>query len=296
MARASTKESKYASLTLPFLYRLCHERGIKNYCFKTEEEAVALLVKYDDENDANPEEDISQIKPEENEMAKDDIDELDDDIVLDDELSDEGESVTDKVNKRLEGKDETPSDDIDDLDDLDLDDSPSEEAAVEEPAAEAKEDDIDDDIGDLDDEIDSDGPETHNSKEKNVAAKKTDEKKTEKKTEDKSTEKKAPAEKKDRAPRKKVGDDPDATSPFVPTTAGHFVFMTLLKSAGKKINLDKIVEVANAAIEKKIGKEKLPKDTKAKAKIIIGEINSGKRGDKWGKFEVADGKVTHIPQ
>ena len=200
---------------------------------------------------------------------------------IDDE-ADEKDETSQKENKPVSKKQKRDIEDDDDI--IDVDDEDEEEIIS------------DDDEGDDEDEApkkkkkakpvvedDEDEDEAPKKKKKAKPVVEDDE-------DDDEDEDEAPKKKKKKLPEgfgKKVETSPDKTdNPFADNSAGHYVFKALKKGG----SMERIAERADAMFEKYSVKP--PKDTKAKAKIIIQVINSGKKGN-WGKFIVDSSKVTY---
>ena len=220
MGKAKSAVNPYINLSLPQLCKLCYERDIPNYFGKYEDEIAKMLLDYD--NKSKPK--VQQ----ENVMGKQDIEEIDDDITIDDDdIGDEDKPVTKRVQNRLNGDDE--EDDTPELDDDEPEEKPAKKSAKKAVA--------DDDEPELD--ADDDTPELDTddeTEEKPVAKKAVAEQKPVKAgkksaavTEDddadvpaakppKKSKKEAPA-----AEGKGRGRhiDPDADAPFAENTAGY---------------------------------------------------------------------------
>jgi len=288
MGKAKSAVNPYINLSLPQLCKLCYERDIPNYFGKYEDEIAKMLLNYD--NKSKPK--VQQ----ENVMGKQDIEEIDDDITIDDDdIEDEDKPVTKRVQNRLNGDDE--EDDTPELDDDEPEEKPAKKSAKKAVADDDKPElDTDDDTPELDDDDETE--------EKPVAKKAVAEQKPVKAgkksaavTEDddadvpaakppKKSKKEAPA-----AEGKGRGRhiDPDADAPFAENTAGYYCFKALQKAKGHK--MEQLVEYADKLIAK--NDAKAPSNTKQKMQIIMQEVNSGKRG-KWGKIVKGDnGKYTY---
>ena len=147
------------------------------------------------------------------------------------------------------------------------------------------------DADDSDDSDESDDDETPKKKESAVAKKEKPAKSVEKAVEKKATvEKKVAAKKTEKkaAPNfEKLDRNPKTSeSPYRAGTAGACCFAALIKGG----TMEQIVARTDALIEKVAAKP--PKDTKAKLKIIMTEINAGKHG-KWGEFSDDGKKITY---
>ena len=288
MGKVKSAVNPYINLSLPQLCKLCYERDIPNYFGKYEDEIAKMLLDYD--NKSKPK--VQQ----ENVMGKQDIEEIDDDITIDDDdIEDEDKPVTKRVQNRLNGDDE--EDDTPELDDDEPEEKPAKKSAKKAVADDDEPElDTDDDTPELDDDDETE--------EKPVAKKAVAEQKPVKAgkksaavTEDddadvpaakppKKSKKEAPA-----AEGKGRGRhiDPDADAPFAENTAGYYCFKALQKAKGHK--MEQLVEYADKLIAK--NDAKAPSNTKQKMQIIMQEVNSGKRG-KWGKIVKGDnGKYTY---
>ena len=314
MGKAKSAVNPYINLSLPQLCKLCYERDIPNYFGKYEDEIAKMLLNYD--NKSKPK--VQQ----ENVMGKQDIEEIDDDITIDDDdIEDEDKPVTKRVQNRLNGDDE--EDDTPELDDDEPEEKPAKKSAKkavadddtpeldddepeEKPAKKsAKKAVADDDEPELD--TDDDTPELDTddeTEEKPVAKKAVAEQKPVKAgkksaavTEDDDAD--VPAAKPPKKSKKEVPAaegkgrgrhiDPDADAPFAENTAGYYCFKALQKAKGHK--MEQLVEYADKLIAK--NDAKAPSNTKQKMQIIMQEVNSGKRG-KWGKIVKGDnGKYTY---
>ena len=288
MGKVKSAVNPYINLSLPQLCKLCYERDIPNYFGKYEDEIAKMLLDYD--NKSKPK--VQQ----ENVMGKQDIEEIDDDITIDDDdIEDEDKPVTKRVQNRLNGDDE--EDDTPELDDDEPEEKPAKKSAKKAVADDDEPElDTDDDTPELDDDDETE--------EKPVAKKAVAEQKPVKAgkksaavTEDddadvpaakppKKSKKEAPA-----AEGKGRGRhiDPDADAPFAENTAGYYCFKALQKAKGHK--MEQLVEYADKLIAK--NDAKAPSNTKQKMQIIMQEVNSGKCG-KWGKIVKGDnGKYTY---
>jgi hypothetical protein len=288
--------TKYDGKSLPYLYKICNEKGIRKYVGKNEEECIALLVDYDDkminetlESDKEP----TVAKPTKN--VKKAVEELDDDIIIDDAIEEDtpAEEESDDVVVEDDGKGNEDDDEI----------TIEEDTSDEDITADA--DDITDDDLVVEDDDESE-VKTSKKESKSVAKKAVEEvavkasvKKSVLAVQKPSMTEKKPAlsakakEKVTSGKGKKAIDltDKSLTSPFVTGSAGHYVFEALKKA--NKNSIEKIAELADKMIAK--AGVTAPKDTVAKMKIIIQVINSGQKGDRWGKIEKDDnGKITYV--
>lgn len=250
--------SQFSKLSMPELYLACAEREIKGYFPKEKEEVVKLLEQYEEKHNTEPEGEVMSKKVNED-LEPDDL-ELDDLELDEEELEVEEEAEAEpEVEAEAEPEVEITEEEIEEIssDDLELDDL------------------------ELDEEIPEAKPE---KKEKKEVAKKKEAKKVTKKVAKKATKKVAKKVEKKEAVKKAVGT---ADNPFKEGSAGAYVFTAMTKGG----TLDAVVKRADAAIEKAGAKP--PAKTIQKVKILIAEINSGKRGD-FGKFELSDkGKLTY---
>ena len=297
----------YDGKSLPYLYKICNERGISKYVGKNEEECIALLVECDSKNTTKSEKESSVAKPEKSKVVKKEaIDELDDDILLDEE------SVNDEPAK----EDEEESAKEDDVE-IELDEEEPAKEDEEEPVKEDDEEPVkededeeepvkeDDDGSDIDEaadeiELEEEVEVEPKNKEKPKVAKKVVEEpvKTSKANTPKPNVKRSiAAAKKPSLTEKPKGkakidlEDTNVTSPFEETSAGYYVFEALKRA--KKNSIEKLVELADKLIAK--AGAKAPSNTTAKMKIIIQVINSGQKGTRWGRIERDDnGKYTYV--
>ena len=300
MSKPKRRTSAYANMSTAMLCKVAYDRGIENYFPKYDNELIEILEKWDADHGDN--ETYQTNTDTENVMGKkkdqrEEIDELDEELDIDDGDLGEEETVTEKVNKRLECKDDEDddidslSDDLDDdaedkteevSDDLDEDDDLSDEEV--DTKSDTKSDDDDDDIDSLSDDLDDEIEDDETSEKDDEMA----EKKAPVEKKKAAAEKKAPVEKKAKA---KVSDNPNATSPFQESSAGHHVYMILTKA--KNSSMEKITEAITKRIEK--AGVKAPASISGKIGIIIAVINSGQKGEKWGKFTKDGGRVTFVP-
>jgi hypothetical protein len=269
----------YRSLTLPELYAKAYQKGIVNFFGKVEEEMVKMLTEWDEEHGeeesklktSSPKTSAPRLKPQPKQKKKgfreaiermveeeEDFDELLD--VEDFDAEDETDGrASERVSKRLGigVKDKTGRTD------------------------ETLDDDTDDFLNDMFD----DKPEEEES---TMATKPATEKAAA------APKKAAPAPKAAAPAKKAVASTGRAVSdkaPYVEGTAGFCVFSALKKGG----TMDAIVSNADALIAKAGAKP--PSNTADKVKIIMTEINKGKKGDAWGRFSLNEktGKISHVP-
>jgi hypothetical protein len=264
----------YSKMTLPELYVEASKRGIRDFIKKNEEEMALLLATLDEKE--------SKVKPIKNskvnapipnktgfKKAMDAFDETNIDDIIDLDSIDETPVVTSsKVAKKLGLKEATRSFREDEPDSV-------ESISVE--------DDTDEMLAEINQEPIPAQSQTQSSKKgENQMAKTTSAPKAEKAAPVK-VEKAAPAKAAKEAPaRGNIGEK----APYVENTAGFCCFLALKKGG----TMEQVVAVADQLIAKTGAKP--PADTKAKIKIIMTEVNAGKKGDTWGKFEMNEkGKI-----
>jgi len=271
--------SKYSEMTLPELYSTAYARGVVNFFGKTEGEMNSLLLELDEtvaEDEAPP------LSTKKGQKAKKPLLKKKGFRLAAERLVDEGDSL----------------DELMDVSDLDEDDETEQTTSekvskmlgvpVKSKSGRDDEDydnELQDDTEDfLEDMFESDDEtESTNSDEEKEMAKPATKKTAAKKT----APAKKTAAKKEAPARGAVGVD----SPYVEGTAGHCVFVALKKGG----NIDTIVANADKLIEKAGAKP--PSNTAAKVKIIMTEVNKGKKGDIWGVFSLNEktGRISHVP-
>lgn len=254
----------YKNMTLPELYMEAHRRNFKDF-FKKNEEEMRQWLEADDAKHEEPEiESKSPVKAKgfrgAIEMVSED-EEVDDLLDMDElDADDEGEvPVSAKVAAKMGAS-------------ANLKTNREDEISVE--------DDTDDLLGDIygeDEEDEEEQSQPTSKKEKPAVAAK---KKAVAKKEEKTEKKTGPG-------RGEIGDK----APYVVNSAGFCAFLAL-KNGG---TMDTIVANTDKLVEK-LG-AKPPSNTAGKVKIIMTEINSGKKGEKWGKFVLNEKtkKISHQP-
>jgi hypothetical protein len=273
-----SKKKNYAVMTIPELYLLAEKRGMVKYFGKDESEMAILLSEWDEKH--SEDEELEEAPPTGNKKTKpkkksfraaaerlvDEEEELDELLDIDDldEEDESDETVTEKVSKRLGTSMKTRS-------------GRDDEEEEDEPVVE---DDTDDLLSDIfeDDDVDKNNK-PNPKKEKEMATKKSAVKKP--------AAKKAATKK----PAAKKAETSGAEAPYTEGTAGFCAYLAL-KKGGK---MDLIVSNTEKLIAKY--KAKPSANTAGKVKIIMTEINKGKKGDKWGRFTLNEktGRISHIP-
>ena len=268
----------YENLNLPELFLLASQRGLNNFITKNEDE-MRTLLRDDDENNC-AEEVVSigkkvkskSFRAAEQRLSTEDLNEDLDDLIDIDGLEDEEfeSTTTEQVRKRLGIDSSTAKTNRDDGD---------QEVDV------LLEDDTEEFLDSMEDyeNEESENYKTLNlKKEKNMAKKDPAKNAAAKKAEPKKeAAKKA-------APKKAVAND---KAPYQEGTAGFCAYLAL-KKGGQVATVVKNTDI----LIKKVG-AKPPADTAAKVKIIMSEINKGKKDPKWGTFTLNDKtkSIKHVP-
>jgi hypothetical protein len=295
-------KSNYEKKTLPELYVIASQKGVKSFFGKNEEELREILGKLDEEFKPTLTEKVGKamgVKKKSFAAAKEpleeeDLDSLDD--ILDIDPEPVSEPVTERVNKKLDSgrtttktnrkdiPEVTVEDDVDDfLKDLEETDAPE---VVDEPVEEVVEEELlEDEI--LEEEVVETKPQRKvvpvMAKKPVVAAPKAVAPVA-------KVAPKAAAPVAKAAPKATAAPAAEAvvekTAPYKAGTAGHCAFVALKKGG----TMEGIVKLTDALIAK--AKATPPSNTAAKIKIIMTEINSGKKGA-WGKFVLDGKKITY---
>jgi len=299
-------KSIYENKTLPELYVIASQKGVKSFFGKNEMEMKELLIKLDGEFKPTLEQKVGaamkvgkkkSFSAAKEPIPEEELDGLDDLLDIDPESI--SEPVTERVNKKLDSgrtsiktnRTDIPEiaveDDVEDfLKDLETIEEPAEVAAeepveepVEEPAEGGEELSVDDLL-----EEETVVKEMSVKPQRKVAPIMA--KKPAAVAPVAAPKAKAPA-----APKAKAtAAEPavERTSPYKDGTAGNCAFIALKKGG----TMEGIVKLTDALIAR--AKATPPKDTAAKVKIIMTEINAGKKGD-WGKFVLDGKKIVYTP-
>ncbi len=267
----------YSRMTLPELYVEASRRDLRDFIKKNEEEMVLLLSSLDAKEDKLPKK-VPVSAPIKKTGFKKAVEEFKEDDIADiidlDSLDETPVVTSSKVAKKLGLKEAVRSfreDEPDTLENIAIEDDTDEflEDVYEEPKKAQQ-------------------PQTQSSKKgENQMAKSTSPKAEApvKAAPVKAAPvKAAPAKAAKEAPtRGNIGEK----APYVENTAGFCCFLALKKGG----TIDQVVATTDALIAKTGAKP--PADTKAKIKIIMTEVNAGKKGDTWGKFETSEkGKIS----
>jgi hypothetical protein len=296
----------YSKMDLPSLYLLASERGVKGSFFGKNIKEMAKLLEESDAKDVEENEKTSHskkgakvaTKKKSKKKVKTDEELLEeDDDTIDIDIDDEEEEPAPAIKTKRVDEDEPEDDDLEE-DEPEEDDEPEgdkfDEMERKELIKYIKENELDISLKKSKSEDDyreeiraaeasEDEPEEDEEEDDEPAPKK---KKSSKKE---APKKEKPAKKKSSTGVKRIEKDPNKTdAPFQEGTAGYFCFIAATKGG----SISKIAERADKLIEKNDAKP--PSNTTAKVKIIMQEVNNGKRGDGWGKFVISDGgKVTY---
>lgn len=252
----------YEDKPLPYLYALATKRGIKDFFSKDEKEMAQILTEWDEKNSE------TEIIDEEEESKPRKV------------LNQRGFLAT--AERAAELDDEFI--DLDELDEEDLESSNTTDKVRRRLGLERKKvtNRTDEEDIDLEDDTDAILDELYGEDEV---------KKPEKKKEKEMAKKTSPVKKKTKVVKKEapVKRETAEDAPYVKGTAGYCAFKALMKGG----TMATIVANTDKLIEKY--KSKAPADTASKVKIIMTEINKGKKGEEWGGFVLNEktGRISH---
>jgi len=304
----------YENKTLPELYVIASQRGVKTFFGKNEVEMREMLTKLDAEFKPTLEQKVGaamsvgkkkSFSAAKEPILEEDLDGLDD--LLDIEPESISEPVTERVNKKLDsGRTSTKTnrtdvteiaveDDVEDfLKDLEAIEEPAEVAAEEEIVEDSTENELSvDDLLEEELVVEDEVPVVKPQRKvapimaKKPAAVAATPAPVAAKVVPKAPVAKAVAPKA-KAPAVAAEPAAEHTSPYQDGTAGNCAFIALKKGG----TMEGIVKLTDALIAR--AKATPPKDTAAKVKIIMTEINSGKKGA-WGTFVLDGKKIVHTP-
>lgn len=300
----------YENKTLPELYVIASQKGVKSFFGKNEVEMKEMLIKLDGEFKPTLEQKVGaamkvgkkkSFSAAKEPIPEEDLDGLDDLLDIDPESI--SEPVTERVNKKLDsGRTSTKTnradiaeiaveDDVEDfLKDLETIEEPAEVAAEEEIVEDSTENELSvDDLLEEETVVEEEVPVKPQRKVAPIMAKKPAA--VAPAAPVAAPKAKAPVAKAVTAPKAKApAAEPavERTSPYQDGTAGNCAFIALKKGG----TMEGIVKLTDALIAR--AKATPPKDTAAKVKIIMTEINAGKKGA-WGKFVLDGKKIVYTP-